>query len=146
MNLGGNSEGGLDIHGVVGAGLETKLNKLSSDCSGASDLSIEYYATDLPDKNPTNLQDLLTLIQEFPSRLKDINQGHGVPIKVIIIIIIIEGLVLTALNVPASFNVKCISAEYLLTKKIHKYASLALFQRPGVYSYLIRSPTANFTS
>ena len=62
--------------------LETELKKLTSDCSNASDLSIEYYATDLPDKNPTNLDDLVKLIQEFPSRLEKINDGQGVPIKV----------------------------------------------------------------
>ena len=82
LNLKGKSDGGLDIQGVATAGLEAQLNKLTSDCEKASDLSIEYYATDLPDKNPTNLEDLVKLIQEFPSRLRTINDGLGVPIKV----------------------------------------------------------------
>ena len=80
--MNGKFDGGLDIQGVVHAGLETQLKKLSSECDSASHLSIEYYATDLPEKNPTNLEDLVKLIQEFPSRLKKINEGKGVPIQV----------------------------------------------------------------
>ena len=80
--LNGKAEGGLDIPGGMTAGLEAQLKKLTSDGDKESDLSIEYYATDLPDKNPTNVEDLVKLIQEFPSRLKTINNGLGVPIKV----------------------------------------------------------------
>ena len=82
LNVKGKLDAGLDIAGVVTAGLEAELNKLTSDCDKANDLSIEYYATDLPDKNPTNVEDLVKLIQEFPSRLRTINDGLGVPIKV----------------------------------------------------------------
>lgn len=82
MNLTGKLDGGLDIQGAVNAGLEAQLKRLTSDCDNASDLSIEYYATDRPDKSPTNLEDLVKLIQEFPSRLEKINGGQGVPIKV----------------------------------------------------------------
>ena len=82
LKLNGKSDGGLDILEVATAGLETQLKKLTSDGDKESDLSIEYYATDLPDKNPTNVEDLVKLIQEFPSRLKTINNGLGVPIKV----------------------------------------------------------------
>lgn len=64
--------------------MEVQLKKLSSECDNASDLTIEYYATDMPDKNPTNLEDLVKLIQEFPSRLKKINKGEGVPIQVFV--------------------------------------------------------------
>ena len=66
---------------MVKAGLETELKKLSSKCESASELSIEYYTTDLPEKSPTNLEDLVKLIQEFPSRLKKINEGKGIPIQ-----------------------------------------------------------------
>ena len=82
LKLNGKADGGLDILGGVTAGLEAQLKKLTSDGDKESDLSIEYYATDLPDKNPTNVEDLVKLIQEFPSRLKTINNGLGVPIKV----------------------------------------------------------------
>lgn len=82
MILNGKLDGGLNIQGVATAGLEAQLDKLTSDGDEDSDLSIEYYATDMPDKNPTNVKDLLKLIQEFPSRLKKINDGLGVPIKV----------------------------------------------------------------
>ena len=86
LNVKGKSDGGLDIGGSVTAGLEAQLNELTSSCDKESDLSIEYYATDLPDKNPTNLEDLVKLIQEFPSRLRTINNGRGVPIKVMFFI------------------------------------------------------------
>ena len=82
VNVTGKLDGGLDIAGIVTAGLEAQLKKLTSDGDKESDLSIEYYATDLPDKNPTNVKDLVKLIQEFPSRLKTINNGLGVPIEV----------------------------------------------------------------
>ena len=80
--LNGKLDGGLDIEGPINAGLEGQLKKLSSECDNASDLNIDYYATDMPDKNPTNLKDLVKLIQEFPSRLAKINEGQGVPIQV----------------------------------------------------------------
>lgn len=60
------------------------LKKLTSDCNSANHLSTEYYATDVPDKIPTNPEDLVKLIKEFPSRLKGINDGQGVPIMVCI--------------------------------------------------------------
>ena len=66
---------------MVEAGFETQLKKMSSECESASDISIKYYATDLPEKNSANLEDLMKLIQEFPSRLKKINEGKGVPIQ-----------------------------------------------------------------
>ena len=86
LKVKGKSDGGLDIGGSVTAGLEAQLNELTSSCDKESDLSIEYYATDLPDKNPTNVEDLVKLIQEFPSRLRTINNGRGVPIKVMFFI------------------------------------------------------------
>lgn len=86
LNVKGKSDGDLDIGGSVTAGLEAQLNELTSSCDKESDLSIEYYATDLPDKNPTNVEDLVKLIQEFPSRLRTINNGRGVPIKVMFFI------------------------------------------------------------
>ena len=86
LKLNGKSDGGLDIVRGVIAGLETQLKKVTSDGDKESDLSIEYYATDLPDKNPTNVEDLVKLIQEFPSRLRTINNGRGVPIKVMFFI------------------------------------------------------------
>ena len=59
LKLNGKSDGGLDIVRGVIAGLETQLKKVTSDGDKESDLSIEYYATDLPDKNPTNVEDLV---------------------------------------------------------------------------------------
>ena len=46
-----------------------------------SDITIEYYATDMPDKLPLTLEDLVSLIENFPSRLQR-NNGKGVPMTV----------------------------------------------------------------
>ena len=82
MELDGKADGGLDTLRDVTTGLEAQLKKLTFGGVNEGYLSIEYYATDLPDKNPTNVEDLVKLIQEFPSRLKTINNGLGVSIKV----------------------------------------------------------------
>lgn len=68
--------------GVVDAGLKAQLNMLSTECNDLSDMTIEYYATDLPDKLPTTLAGLVKLIEDFPSRLKNINDGDGIPVQV----------------------------------------------------------------
>ena len=86
LNVKGKLDRGLDSGGSMTAGLEAHINELTSNCDKESGLSIEYYATDLPDKNPTNVEDLVKLIQEFPSRLRTINNGRGVPIKVMFFI------------------------------------------------------------
>ncbi|KAL9985830.1 hypothetical protein ACROYT_G008278 [Oculina patagonica] len=75
-----NVDGQLNLQGVD-AGLKASLDKLSSECSDVSDISIKYYATDLPDKLPTTLEGLVTLIETFPSRLKKINDGRGIPMQ-----------------------------------------------------------------
>ena len=61
------------------------MNSLTSECNSASDLQVDYYATGLPDKLPIDIGELTKTIEEFPSRMKDINEGKGVPITVIII-------------------------------------------------------------
>ncbi|XP_022799198.1 uncharacterized protein LOC111337206 isoform X2 [Stylophora pistillata] len=76
----GKAEGELNI-GVVNAGLKASLNKLSADCNDASEISIKYYATDLPDKLPTTMEGLVELIENFPSRLMGINDGKGIPVQ-----------------------------------------------------------------
>lgn len=83
-NLAGQSDGGLDTRGIVNGGFEALLEKLTSDCNNANNLSTEYYGTDVPENIPTTSKDLVKLIKEFPSRLKDINDGQGVPIMVCI--------------------------------------------------------------
>lgn len=61
------------------------MNNLTSECNNSSDLQVDYYATILPDKLPIDIGELNKAIEEFPSRMKDINNGKGVPITVIII-------------------------------------------------------------
>lgn len=78
----GSAEGKLDLLSLADAGLKDQLHKLSSECTDGSDLEISYYATDQPDKLPTNLDDLVKLMETFPQRMKSINEGHGVAIKV----------------------------------------------------------------
>ena len=82
------------------------MNSLTSDCNSASDLQVDYYDTGLPDKLPTDLGELTRMIEEFPSRLKDINDGKGVPITVIIIHLVFHlsvELRLQSFNSPFDF-------------------------------------------
>ena len=85
----GSAEGKLDLavgsFSLADVGLKDQLHKLSSECTDASDFEISYYATDQPDKLPTNLDDLIKLIETSPQRMKDINEGRGVAIKVCIL-------------------------------------------------------------
>ena len=78
----GRAEGKLDVSGGADVGLKAALHKLSTECSNVSDISIRYYATDLPDQLPTTMDGLVSLIEDFPSRLKDINDGKGIPMQV----------------------------------------------------------------
>ena len=77
----GNAEGELNV-GAVNARLKASLDKLSAECNDISDIAINYYATDLPDKLPTTMEDLVSVIENFPSRLKKLNDGKGIPMKV----------------------------------------------------------------
>ena len=77
----GNATGELNV-GAVNAGLKASLNKLSAECNDILDIAINYYATDLPDKLPTTMEDLVSVIENFPSRLKKLNAGKGIPMKV----------------------------------------------------------------
>lgn len=81
--IGGKAEGDLIKYvGAGNAGLKATLDKLSTECNDISDIDIKYYATDLPDKLPTTIKDLVSIIEEFPSRMKRSNDGKGVPMKV----------------------------------------------------------------
>lgn len=77
----GSAGGDLSLPGVNG-GLKASLGKLSSQFNGASNIVIKYYATDMPDGLPTTLKDLVSLIENFPSRLKGINNGKGIAMRV----------------------------------------------------------------
>ena len=77
----GNATGKLNV-GAVNAGLKASLDKLSAECNDILDIAINYYATDLPDKLPTTMEDLVSVIENFPSRLKKLNAGKGIPMKV----------------------------------------------------------------
>ena len=83
-NIEGRVEGEITVQ-AASAGLKAKLNSLTSECNSASDLQVDYYATGLPDKLPIDIAELTKTIEEFPSRMKDINNGKGVPITVIIV-------------------------------------------------------------
>ena len=68
--------------GTVDVSLKDQLEQLTSECSRLSDIAIKYYSTGLPSKAPTNLNELVRLIEEFPSRLEKINGGKGIPLQV----------------------------------------------------------------
>ena len=77
----GSAEGQLNFEGHNLA-LEVQLEKLLTALGDLPDMSVTYYDTTLPDRRLANMQDIKGLIEEFPSRLKCINNGRGIPIKV----------------------------------------------------------------
>ena len=77
----GKAEGNLDVGGT-NLGLKAALDKLSKECNDVTDISIKYYATDLPERLPTTISGLLSWIENFPSRLKSINDDRGIPVQV----------------------------------------------------------------
>ena len=77
----GRAEGQLSLS-AANVGLKAELEKLSTECAKESDLKVNYYSTGLPDKLPINIEELTELIESFPSRMKDINDGKGIPVTV----------------------------------------------------------------
>ena len=78
----GKAEENLDVVGGINLGLKAALDKLSKECNDVTDISIKYYATDLPERLPTTISGLLSWIENFPSRLKSINDDRGIPVQV----------------------------------------------------------------
>lgn len=78
----GKAEGNLDVVRGTNLGLKAALDKLSKECNDVTDISIKYYATDLPERLPTTISGLLSWIENFPSRLKSINDDRGIPVQV----------------------------------------------------------------
>ena len=86
MDINGRAEGQLNVT-AVNVGLKAELQKLSTECAKETDLEVNYYSTGLPDKLPINIEELTELIENFPSRMKDINAGKGVPVTVRILFV-----------------------------------------------------------
>ncbi|XP_068683041.1 uncharacterized protein [Montipora foliosa] len=80
-NMKGTVQGELPSKDLAKA-LSQQLNIMSSECEGASSISICYYTTEMPYQPlPTcNLQELITLLQAF--RVHTINEGKEIPIEV----------------------------------------------------------------
>ena len=85
-DINGRAEGQLNVT-AVNVGLKAELQKLSTECAKETDLEVNYYSTGLPDKLPINIEELTELIENFPSRMKDINAGKGVPVTVRILFV-----------------------------------------------------------
>ena len=81
LDIQGSAAGDITA-GAVNVSLKAQLKTLATQCSDLSDVAINYYATELPDRLPTTLDSLVQLIEQFPSRLKNINDGKGIPIQV----------------------------------------------------------------
>lgn len=75
----GRAEGNLTLQ-AVDVGLKAELQKLTSEFESLSDLEVNYYSTGLPNKLPITIDGLTQLIETFPSRMKEINDGKGIPI------------------------------------------------------------------
>ena len=48
---------------------------------------MNYYSTGLPDKIPIDIEGLTELIENFPARMKGINDGKGIPVTVRILVV-----------------------------------------------------------
>ena len=77
----GRAEGQLNFQGQNIA-LMVQMEKLFTALADSTDLSVRYYDTTFTGNHPTSIQDTKRLIEEFPLRLKDINNGQGIPIRV----------------------------------------------------------------
>ena len=67
-------------------GLKAELQKLTSKCATALDLEVDYCSTGLWDKLPITVEGLTKLIEAFPSRMNNRNDGKGVAITVILLV------------------------------------------------------------
>ena len=85
-NIKGKAEGELNVS-IANVGLKAELQKLSTESAKGSDLQVNYYSTGLPDKLPINIEGLTELIENFPSRMKEINDGKGIPVTVRILFV-----------------------------------------------------------
>ena len=79
-------------------GLKAELHKLTRECESVSDLQVDYYSTGLPDKLPVEIEELIGLIEAFPSRMVNINDGKGVPMTVRVLCLSVSVLVLVLIS------------------------------------------------
>ena len=77
----GSAEGQLNFEGQNIA-LMVQMEKLFTALADSTDLSVRYYDTTFTGNHPTSIQDTKRLMKEFPLRLKGINNGQGIPIRV----------------------------------------------------------------
>lgn len=77
----GSAEGQLNFQGQNIA-LMVQIEKLFTALADSTDISVRYYDTTFTGNHPTSINDTKRLIEEFPLRLKVINNGQGIPIRV----------------------------------------------------------------
>ena len=75
-----NAKGSIDT-GAFTVGLQGEFKKLKNLCTSTSDTQITYYATDLPNELPTDMDKLIEVINGFISRVNAM-EGLGVPLEV----------------------------------------------------------------
>ena len=86
-DINGRAEGELNASPAVNVGLKAELQKLSNECANGSELEVKFYSTGLPVKLPTNIEELTKEIENFPSRMKEVNKGKGIPVQVRILFV-----------------------------------------------------------
>ena len=86
-DVNGRAEGELNASPAVNVGLKAELRKLSTECAKGSELEVKFYSTGLPGKLPTNIEELTKEIENFPSTMKEINKGKGIPVQVRILFV-----------------------------------------------------------
>ena len=96
-DINGRAEGELNASPAVDVGLKAELQKLSNECANGSKLELKFYSTGLPVKLPTNIEELTKEIENFPSRMKEVNKGKGIPVQVRILFVSTFDSILQAL-------------------------------------------------
>nr|QNH72542.1 toxin candidate TRINITY_DN22076_c7_g21_i4 [Ceriantheomorphe brasiliensis] len=67
---------------TVQVGLAGQFEKLASKVEDLSDLSIKYYSTAPLKTVPLDVKTMIKAIEEFPTQLKTVNNGDGIPLSV----------------------------------------------------------------
>ncbi|CAB4017348.1 Hypothetical predicted protein [Paramuricea clavata] len=70
------------LNAGVSLSVKGQFEKLTQAAGDTASMSIYYTSSTIPDLAPINLTTLLTIIDNFPEKIRNTNEGLGVPIKV----------------------------------------------------------------
>ncbi|GFQ68083.1 uncharacterized protein TNCT_665401, partial [Trichonephila clavata] len=109
--------GNLAFSGSLDANVTGKLEKLSEAVKDKSKVEITSYATCGVFSPPSNLEDCLQLVKDYPERVRKVNNGKGAPLKV-------EIVELSTLQSNFTEYNKNYALDAMLNEAINKYDDL----------------------